>query len=321
MPLSSLDFDGIVEFLKSRPTAKVLVMCGAGISVAAGIPDFRSPVDGLYSNLQKYNLPAPESLFTLSFLRGQPEVFFRAAREMNLWPGAYKPTAAHYFVRVLEERGMLLKCCTQNIDSLERKAGVSEDKIIEAHGSFASASCIDCKTPFPMDRLMSMVDEDRDSNKVTVPRCEDCGGIVKPDVTFFGEALPESFIQFLIGEETKSADLLLILGTSLKVYPFAHLTSAVLPTIPRVLVNRDRAGHELYFPQDEVRETVQESSDTDDEATRGLLKAKKAIQQKARRDVWIEGDLQDNITKLVTALGWEEQFQVHLSAAPSTSNL
>ncbi|CAK0894708.1 unnamed protein product [Prorocentrum cordatum] len=100
----------------------VVVVCGAGISVSAGIPDFRSKGTGLYDNLQKYNLPSPQAVFTLDFFQQDPLPFFHLARE--IYPGKYAPTSAHAFLRLLQEKRVLRRCYTQNIDTLERMAGV-----------------------------------------------------------------------------------------------------------------------------------------------------------------------------------------------------
>ena len=119
----------------------VLVMAGAGLSTPSGIPDFRSPGSGIYDNLAKYKLPYPEAIFDIEYFRVNPEPF-------NVWskeflPGVnYKPSIGHYFVRVLQDKQLLLRHYTQNIDGLEVIAGVDEDKIVAAHGSFSTASCI-----------------------------------------------------------------------------------------------------------------------------------------------------------------------------------
>lgn len=125
---------------------------------------------------------------------------------------------------------------TQNIDCLERSAGVPADKIIEAHGSFATQRCIECKTEFPDDKMKEHVFAGK------VPHCaeKDCNGLVKPDIVFFGEALPKSFEQNAY--VTGLADLVLILGTSLSVYPFAGLPELASPGKPRVLFNMERVG-------------------------------------------------------------------------------
>jgi NAD-dependent histone deacetylase SIR2 len=108
---------------------------GAGISTSAGIPDFRSPETGLYANLARLNLPYAEAVFDISYFRDKPEPFYTLAQE--LYPGKYRPTITHSFITLLHKKGLLLKLFTQNIDCLEREAGVPGDTIIEAHGSFA----------------------------------------------------------------------------------------------------------------------------------------------------------------------------------------
>ncbi|XP_030921553.1 NAD-dependent protein deacetylase sirtuin-2-like [Geospiza fortis] len=115
-------------------------MVGAGISTSAGIPDFRSPGTGLYSNLQSYNLPYPEAIFEIGFFKKHPEPFFALARE--LYPGQFKPTVCHYFMRLLQDKGLLLRCYTQNIDTLERVAGLDPELLVEAHGTFFTSHCL-----------------------------------------------------------------------------------------------------------------------------------------------------------------------------------
>jgi NAD-dependent histone deacetylase SIR2 len=112
-----------------------LLKTGAGISTSAGIPDFRSPETGLYANLSRLNLPYAEAVFDISYFRNNPEPFYTLAQE--LYPGKYRPTITHSFINLLHKKGLLLKLFTQNIDCLEREAGVPAEMIIEAHGSFA----------------------------------------------------------------------------------------------------------------------------------------------------------------------------------------
>eukprot|EP01097_Dermamoeba_algensis_P007550 TRINITY_DN478_c0_g1_i6.p1 TRINITY_DN478_c0_g1~~TRINITY_DN478_c0_g1_i6.p1 ORF type:complete len:176 (-),score=31.52 TRINITY_DN478_c0_g1_i6:563-1090(-) len=160
-------------------------MTGAGISVAAGIPDFRTPGTGLYDNLQKYNLPEPTAVFDIEFFRENPKPFFLLAKE--LYPGNFKPTKTHYFIRLLHEKGLLLRNFTQNIDTLERLAGVPGDALVEAHGSFSDAHCIDCQKEHSFEFVKEIVFSDK------IARCTSCGGLVKPDIVFFGESLPNRF--------------------------------------------------------------------------------------------------------------------------------
>ncbi|XP_032127355.1 NAD-dependent protein deacetylase sirtuin-3, mitochondrial isoform X2 [Sapajus apella] len=142
-----LSLQDVAELIRARACQRVVVMVGAGISTPSGIPDFRSPGSGLYSNLQQYNLPYPEAIFELPFFFYNPKPFFTLAKE--LYPGNYKPNVTHYFLRLLHDKGLLLRLYTQNIDGLERASGIPASKLVEAHGTFASATCTVCRRPFP----------------------------------------------------------------------------------------------------------------------------------------------------------------------------
>ncbi|XP_012786431.2 NAD-dependent protein deacetylase sirtuin-3, mitochondrial-like isoform X4 [Ochotona princeps] len=137
----------VAGLIRSGACQRVVVMVGAGISTPSGIPDFRSSGSGLYSNLQKYNLPYPEAIFELEFFFHNPKPFFMLAKE--LYPGKYRPNVAHYFLRLLHDKGLLLRLYTQNIDGLERASGIPSSKLVEAHGTFASATCTVCRRSFP----------------------------------------------------------------------------------------------------------------------------------------------------------------------------
>ncbi|KAK3044496.1 hypothetical protein LTS18_001140, partial [Coniosporium uncinatum] len=232
--LESRTLDGLAKYITSGRAKKVVFMTGAGISTSAGIPDFRTPGTGLYSNLARLQLPYPEAVFDISFFRQNPEPFYVLANE--LYPGKFRPTVTHAFISLLHKKGLLLKCFTQNIDCLEREAGVPGDKLVEAHGSFASQRCIECKTEFPADEMRKLVGEKK------VPHCKapQCNGLVKPDIVFFGEQLPDSF--FRNRDVPYQADLAIIMGTSLTVQPFASLPMFVGEGVPRLLINKERVG-------------------------------------------------------------------------------
>jgi NAD+-dependent protein deacetylase SIR2 len=108
----------------------------------------------------------------------------------ELYPGRFRPTITHSFIRLLHSKSRLSMCFTQNIDTLERMAGVPGPKIVEAHGSFATQHCIDCETPYDDDKMKENVKAGK------VPRCEDCHGLVKPDIVFFGESVRMGYSQF-----------------------------------------------------------------------------------------------------------------------------
>ncbi|XP_045872964.1 NAD-dependent protein deacetylase sirtuin-3, mitochondrial isoform X1 [Meles meles] len=257
----------IAELIQARACQRVVVMVGAGISTPSGIPDFRSPKSGLYSNLQQYDLPYPEAIFELAFFSHNPKPFFTLAKELYL--RNYRPNIIHYFLRLLHDKGLLLRLYTQNIDGLERASGIPASKLVEAHGSFASATCTVCQRPSPGEDIWADVSVDR------IPRCPVCTGIVKPDIVFFGEALPQRFLLHVV--DFPMADLLLILGTSLEVEPFASLSEAVRSSVPRLLINRDLVGPFAWRP-------------------RGT-------------DVVQLGDVVQGVERLVELLGWTEELQ------------
>jgi NAD-dependent deacetylase sirtuin 2 len=241
----------VAERIADGRIRNVVVLAGAGLSVAAGIPDFRSPGSGLYDNLARYKLPAPEAVFSIDYFSGvSPRPFFHLARDM--YPGAFLPTRAHYLLRLLAEKGVLRRVYTQNIDTLERVAGVPAELLVEAHGSFATATCTGCGRGYDQAWVEAALfggggggaggggEEagEPDLDGVVVPSCELCGAVVKPDITFFGESLPPRYGQLVRGDAA-AADCLLVLGTSLKVHPVAGIPDTVGRLCPRVLINRE----------------------------------------------------------------------------------
>lgn len=162
----------------------------------------------------------------------------------ELYPGQFHPTVSHAFVALLAQKGLLRMLFTQNIDCLERRAGVPGDRIVEAHGSFATQRCVDCKTAFPDDAMRAHVERGEP------PRCvrPGCGGLVKPDIVFFGEQLPPLFYDR--SAEVGRADLVLVLGTSLSVHPFAGLPLLARAGVPRVLFNKEQVGDLGHRPDD-----------------------------------------------------------------------
>ncbi|XP_046897701.1 NAD-dependent protein deacetylase sirtuin-3, mitochondrial [Hypomesus transpacificus] len=224
--------EDIAKCIKEREYKRIVVMAGAGISTPSGIPDFRSPGSGLYENLQQYDLPYAEAIFEINYFHHKPEPFFALAKE--LYPGNYQPNLTHYFVRLLHDKGLLLRMYTQNIDGLERLAGIPPEMLVEAHGTFASATCTVCRRVYKGEDLRPDIMEGN------IPQCPTCKGMVKPDIVFFGEELPLNFFKYL--KDFPLADLLIIMGTSLEVEPFASLAGAVRRSVPRLLINRDLVG-------------------------------------------------------------------------------
>ena len=184
---------------------------GAGVSTESGIPDFRSP-DGLYA--QKYPHP-PEQMISRSFFDAHPAEFFDFYCDRMLALDA-DPNRAHQKLAELEGKGTLSAVVTQNIDGLHQKAGSKH--VCELHGSVLRNFCMGCGKAYPVERLLKLRAQSADG----VPRCPACGGIVKPDVVLYEEPLDERTLSGAVAT-IKHAELLVVAGTSLAVYPAAGL--------------------------------------------------------------------------------------------------
>eukprot|EP01111_Echinosteliopsis_oligospora_P007013 TRINITY_DN2155_c0_g1_i1.p1 TRINITY_DN2155_c0_g1~~TRINITY_DN2155_c0_g1_i1.p1 ORF type:complete len:393 (-),score=93.93 TRINITY_DN2155_c0_g1_i1:28-1206(-) len=286
--LTDTTVEAVADYIKSEKCKKIIVMSGAGVSVSAGIPDFRTPGTGLYDNLQKYNLPYPTAVFDIEFFRTQPKPFFLLAKE--LYPGNFKPTPAHFFIKLLEEKGLLLRNYTQNIDTLERVAGISPEKLVEAHGSFGSAHCINCLSEYSVSFVREAVFSDQ------VAKCTKCDGLVKPDIVFFGESLPVRFFE-LLAKDFPECDMLIVMGTSLTVQPFASLLRRVAVHVPRILINMEAVGTNDL-----------EGLPIPDYSTGFLFNHPVNY-----RDVKLLGKCDDGVKKLVELLGWTDELNALIS--------
>ncbi|KAF9351635.1 NAD-dependent protein deacetylase sirtuin-2, partial [Mortierella sp. AD094] len=270
--------ESVADFINQGKAKNIIVMSGAGISTAAGIKDFRTPGTGLYDDLERFNLPYPQAVFNISFFKDNPSPFYRLAKE--LLPGRYRPTLTHYLLPLLEKKGLLLRSYTQNIDMLERLTGLDPDLLIEAHGSFATSKCIEC------DTMVDSAIVRKHILKSEIPYCKDCRGLVKPTITFFGEVLPPRF-GALASVDFKKCDLLIVLGTSLQVEPFNRLITRVPDSCPRLLINRERAGEDIYG-----------GFDFDDKWKYPNL-----------RDALFLGSCDEGTRKLAKLCGWEDELQ------------
>ena len=188
-------------------SSSIVFFGGAGVSTESGIPDFRS-VDGLYH--QKYDYP-PEEILSHTFFKRQPEEFYRFYRDKMLCLDA-KPNAAHEKLAELEKAGKLRSVVTQNIDGLHPKAG--SKRVWELHGSVHRNYCTRCGRFYPVEEVQ---------NSTGIPKCS-CGGTIKPDVVLYEEGLDNDTIQGAL-RDIMNADMLIIGGTSLAVYPAASLVT------------------------------------------------------------------------------------------------
>lgn len=184
---------------------------GAGVSTESGIPDFRSP-GGMWS---RYN---PEDFTIQRFLarREARKALWKMATEGRLLMEA-EPNPAHYAIAELYRLGKLDCVVTQNVDNLHQKAGLPEDRVLELHGNMRRVVCLSCRRYFPMSEVLQRLNEG-----VDVPECLYCGGILKPDGVFFGEALPQDVLSEAI-RRAQSCDLFIVIGSTLVVYAAAYV--------------------------------------------------------------------------------------------------
>jgi NAD-dependent deacetylase len=219
--------EGCAELIRS--SISVIVLTGAGISTAAGIPDFRGP-NGLYAT-RRYD---PELVFNIDYFRRDPSLFYRFTSDFAAMLKDIQPTFTHRFLSVLEKKGIVKGTITQNIDALHRFAG--SRKVIELHGSYWSAACTSCDGYSIEGKSYEWWTEAiRNSPRSPVLVCPRCHGVVKPDVVFFGETV-HGFEK--AADLVARCDLLLVLGSSLEVYPAALLPQMTEAMV--LLVNKGR---------------------------------------------------------------------------------
>jgi len=293
--------DAVIKYIQDGRAKSIAIMCGAGISTSAGVPDFRTPGTGLYDNLKKYHLEKPEDMFNLEYFRQNPQPFYDLAQ--SLLPANLTPTITHFFMKLLEKKGLLKRIYTQNIDALERRAGIDPSLIVEVHGSFGLNHCTKCQKEYSTEYFRGKITECSDmvldktlseaeaAAKGPIPwcLCEDpeCLGNVKPDIVFFGESLPQRYFD-LREEDMGTSDLLLVIGSSLKVGPFNATMDYFNMHAPRMLINLERAGE-----VDEMSQDCGFRFDMEDNY----------------RDVVMLGSCDECIITLCASLGWTKELQ------------
>jgi NAD-dependent deacetylase len=210
-------------------SSKILVFTGAGMSTESGIPDFRSP-GGVWD---KYD-PSDFMFHKIISEERAREKYWQMSTEFYEPMKNARPSLGHLAVKELEDLGKVLAVVTQNIDRLHHRAGNSPGKIIELHGTAFSVSCLGCGKKYDRDEI-----QDRLRSGVKIPYCDACSGILKPDTVSFGQSMPERVVAeaFRYAEE---CDLCLVLGSSLVVYPAAHVPSHAFERGAKlVIINRD----------------------------------------------------------------------------------
>jgi NAD-dependent histone deacetylase SIR2 len=257
-------------------SSNIILLTGAGISTSLGIPDFRSKGTGLYSKLEHLGLSDPQEVFDISVFKQDPTIFYSVAKD--ILPATDRFTPTHKFIAMLHARGKLLTNYSQNIDNLEIKAGVPKDRLIQCHGSFGTATCVQCGYKTDGESIFPEIKAD------IIPRCPRCtealrapvkrkrgaaatdgrrrkrrtsdddsdndseydvpqAGVMKPDITFFGEALPDEFSRRLTENDRDKVDLVIVIGTSLKVTPVSEIVSWLPSHIPQIYVSRQAVDH------------------------------------------------------------------------------
>lgn len=248
-----------------KKSKKILIVTGAGISVSCGIPDFRS-AEGIYAQLEKRYpaLRTPTDMFNIQYFKADPRAFFDFAVE--LWPGNFKPSRTHQFMKKLNQQGQLLRNYTQNIDTLEQVAGIDSEVLIQCHGSFENATCQLCGKKYKAEDIKEAV------FKKEIPYCtSNCSSarwsedilkdsmkfsffgqpqkipVIKPDIVFFGEGLPDKFHN-CCETDPNECDLLIVIGSSLLVSPVNLIPGLVDKKVPKILINKEelRYQHNTY---------------------------------------------------------------------------
>lgn len=246
--------------------------------IGLGIPDFRSKNTGFYSKLQEAGYHEPEQVFDIHNFDEDPSIFYKLAGD--ILPDLKRWTPTHEFIRLLQEKNKLLTNYTQNIDNVEAHAGIRKEKLIQCHGSWATATCRKCKYQIPGEDIFE------DIRKFTPAQCQKCvkdiasqkpgmkrkrssnggkkrrapgdddsesdgaydipqPGIMKPDITFFGEALPANFFDRLREQDRQKADLVIVMGTSMKVAPVSEIPNFLPRDVPQIYISRDVSGSVL----------------------------------------------------------------------------
>jgi len=218
-----------IEKLKSilQSSDNIVFFGGAGVSTESGIPDFRS-ADGLYN--ESYNYP-PETILSHSFFMENTEEFYRFYREKMLYPDA-KPNKAHLALAKLEKQGKLKAVITQNVDGLHTQAG--SENVLELHGSALRNLCMTCGECFPVDIIIK---------SKGIPLCS-CGGVVKPDVVLYEEGL-NAIVMSKATKAIHDADVLIVGGTSLNVYPAAGMINHYRGN-KLILINKSETSFDRY---------------------------------------------------------------------------
>mmetsp|Transcript_6935 Transcript_6935/g.15806 ORF Transcript_6935/g.15806 Transcript_6935/m.15806 type:complete len:521 (+) Transcript_6935:55-1617(+) len=301
--LPSLDVSGLAHFINSGACRSIVVLSGAGLSTASGIPDYRGS-GGLWKTVHDMKLTAteaertrilaePEWVASIELFRQNPLPFLELKRGFvqGLHRREWRPTLGHFFIKLLHDKGLLTRVLTQNVDGLHQESGLPDEVITEVHGSLRSAECTVCGRQADLGELSNLLQthvKDLSGRSPSAPSASrpgglpcggpGCDGTVRPRVVLFGEDLNPRFKE-VFRDELPKADLLLVVGTSLAVAPAGTAPEHASAKCVRVLVNRERVGENA-----------------------GLVFDAPA----AQRDILLAGSIDEQFFTLAKLLGWEE---------------
>jgi len=216
----------IVEMLKESD--RTLALTGAGVSTESGIPDYRSPGTGLWTKMN------PTEVANVTALRRDPARFYNSNLERWTMYADSQPNIAHTALAQLEKDGLLLGIITQNIDGLHVKAG--SKRVYEVHGHLRTCRCFDCEASYPFSELT-----DQHGKGINPPRCAKCNGVLRPDIVLFEDAMGQDY--FLASRMIIGCKLLLVVGSSLQVYPVASLPEHAKKLI---IINQQPTPYDRY---------------------------------------------------------------------------
>ena len=319
--------DIVIQKILGGNLRNVAILTGAGVSCASGIPDFRSP-GGLYDTLKPELITAtdqqrqklrndPTQVVSIDmFSENQfPYLEVRKPFILGTLKKIWKPTIAHYFLKLLHDKNLLRRIYTQNIDGLDSHLNI-DDFVCYLHGTISKSSCEFCKHPCDHERFCDLVQKNikniYDVDDVLSPKasspiyCDYCHlpGL-KPNTVLYGTSLPDDFYDCLSVDFPANVDLLIIAGTSLTVYPAAGLVSLTSPTATRLLINRDAVGQDFR---------AEEGSS---ERGRELR-----LDDPTSSDLFLQGDCDEIFLDLVIKLGWIDNLYTYVDCmAPSSQTL
>mmetsp|Transcript_10914 Transcript_10914/g.15153 ORF Transcript_10914/g.15153 Transcript_10914/m.15153 type:complete len:375 (+) Transcript_10914:299-1423(+) len=314
--LSECTIKGLADMIKAGKIKNIAVLSGAGISVSAGIPDFRSP-GGMYDTLKPDLLTASEDERKLMSMNPTAVVSWTIFRQ-NQFPylelrrpfilgGAenkWRPTLGHFFIKLCDEKKLLRRLYTQNIDGLDYLLGIADDKIIPVHGSLGKASCEFCSAAYDISKLRQEIKskirdiygEDvsapKTSSNVLCDKCKKPG--VKPSTVLYGRSLPKEFEESIHKDFPENVEVLIVIGTSLTVSPANTLVDIVNKDCVRLIVNREEVGQDMG---------IDYSKDS-------------------KRDIFGRGNCDEVLLALATELGWKDELKKYAKdMAPESAKL